>query len=390
MKKLKNKYFAINILIELLMFLLCCSLLFQKQNLIVHADFESEVNHKSSILVEYDTGKVLIDKNAHEKLPIASVTKLMTVLLTLEEIDAGNIKLTDKIYVSENASGMGGSQIFLDANSEYEIGELLKSVIVCSANDSSVALAEHISGSEKNFVNLMNERACELNLSNTHYSNCTGLPTNDGYSSAYDQAIVLKHVLEHDIYHNYSSIWMEDFLHPSGRTTQMTNTNKLSRFYDGCIGGKTGSTNQAKFCLAVGAERNGNKFISVVLGAENSKDRFKLASDLLNHGFANFESKIIFSDKDLSDKTIKIKNSKNVIDLKAEREYSVISKKNEEVNFTLNFHLPNQIKKVKENDVVGTVEIIVDGVVVDTINILSCNTYCEPTIWDNFKEIINT
>jgi len=386
MSKTKNN--VLKLVSFLIIVAILSSLCFSTNLINVNATFDTNLKHKSSVLVDYATGKVLVDNNSHEKLPIASVTKLMTILLTLEEIDSGNLNTTDKIVVSENASGMGGSQIFLDTNSEYEIGELLKSVIVCSANDSSVALAEHIAGSEKNFVRLMNEKANTLGLNDTNYSNCTGLPTNDGYSSAHDQAIVLKHVLQFDLYHDYSSIWMEDFLHPSGRTTQMTNTNKLSRFYEGCIGGKTGSTNQAKYCLAVGAERNNTKFIAVVLGAENSKDRFKLASDLLNHGFANFESKTIFGNNDLKDKTIKIKNSNNVITLKAEKEYSVITNKNEEINYSLCFHLPNQIKHVKENDIVGNVEIIVDGVVVDTINILSCNTYIEPSIWDNFKEII--
>ena len=198
----------------------------------------------------------------------------------------------------------------------------------------------------------------------------------------------MKEVLSHDLYHTYSSIWMEDFAHPSGRITQMTNTNKLSRFYEGCIGGKTGSTNQAKYCLAVGAERNNAKFIAVVLGAENSKDRFKIASDLLNYGFENFESKIIFSDNDLINKSIKIKNSDKLITLKAEKDYSIVCNKNETPNYQLNFHLPNQLKKININDIVGNVEIIVDGVVVEKINILSCESYSEPTIWDNFKEII--
>ena len=387
---MKTKKLIKQFSIAVVALLLIAIFLITKNLVDVRANFETDVNHKSSILVEYNTGKVLVDNNAHEKLPIASVTKLMTILLTIEEIENGNINLSDKIVVSDNASGMGGSQIFLDANSEYEISQLLKSVIVSSANDSSVALAEHIAGSEQNFVKMMNEKANELNLKNTNYSNCTGLPTNDGYSSAYDQAIVLKQVLSFDLYHEYSSIWMEDFTHPSGRITQMTNTNKLSRFYEGCIGGKTGSTNQAKYCLAVGAQKNDTKFIAVVLGAENSKERFKLASDLLNHGFANFESKTIFSAKDLTDKTIKIKGNKNVVNLKAEREYSVITNKKEEVNFSLNFHLPNQLTKVKENEIVGTVEVVVDGIVVDTINILSCSTFAEPSIWDNFKEIINS
>ena len=288
---MKNKIIFKSIIIGIISCLLTAVLFATNTTLIAEATFEPNIKHKSSVLIEYNTGKVLVDNNANEKLPIASVTKLMTVLLTLEEIENNKINLTDKIIVSENASGMGGSQIFLDANCEYEIGQLLKSVIVCSANDSSVALAEHIAGSEQNFIKLMNEKASSLGLINTHYSNCTGLPSSDGYSSAYDQSIILKQVLSYDLYHEYSSIWMEDFTHPSGRTTQMTNTNKLSRFYEGCIGGKTGSTNQAKYCLAVGAERNNTKFIAVVLGAENSKDRFKLASDLLSYGFNNFESK---------------------------------------------------------------------------------------------------
>jgi len=378
-----------NISFSILILLLVAILLVPKNNIIVKANFETDVKHKSSVLIEYNTGKILVDNNSYEQVPIASVTKLMTVLLTLEEIQNGNISLDDKIVVSENASGMGGSQIFLDANQEYEISQLLKSVIVASANDSSVALAEHIAGNEQNFVKRMNEKTQELNLKNTNYSNCTGLPSNDGYSCAYDQAIVLKQVLSHDLYHDYSSIWMEDFVHPSGRTTQMTNTNKLSRFYEGCIGGKTGSTNQAKYCLAVGAERNNTKLISVVLGADNSKERFKLASDMLNFGFANFETRTIFSNSDLQNKTIKIKGSDNAVQLKAEREFSLISNKNEDVNYSLNFHLPNQLKSVKENEVVGTVEIVVDGIVVDTINILSNSTFIEPSVWEYFKEIIS-
>ena len=388
MIKIINKLSLKTFCLSLTILFLIALMLLTKQSYIVHASFETDVDHKSSVLVEYNTGKILVDNNSHEKLPIASVTKLMTTLLTLEEIENGNLNILDKIVVSENASGMGGSQIFLDANCEYEIGQLLKSVIVCSANDSSVALAEHIAGSEQNFVKLMNEKANMLGMSNTHYANCTGLPTSEGYSTAYDQAIALKQVLSYDLYHEYSSIWMEDFVHPSGRTTQMTNTNKLSRFYEGCIGGKTGSTNQAKYCLAVGAERNNTKFISVVLGADNSKDRFRLASELLNYGFANFESKTILSNQDLVNKIVKIKNSDKTLSLKVEKDYSIICNKNETPNYQLNFHLPNQIRKVTIDEVVGNVEIVVDGVVVETINILSCENYSEPTIWDNFKEII--
>ena len=379
-----TKYFLIFAFIAILFVFLSIS-----NNIKVYATSNLNTeNCKSAVLIENNSKKVLFDKNAHSRHPIASVTKLMTILLTLEEIDAGNISLTDKVLVSQNANGMGGSQIFLDANVEYELGELLKSVIVASANDSSVALAEHIAGSENNFVRLMNEKASELGLKNTFYSNCTGLPTTDAYSSAYDQAIVLSNVLKFDTYHTYSSIWLEDFSHPSGRTTQMTNTNKLSKFYSGCIGGKTGSTNQAKYCLAVGAKRNNMNLISVVLGSENSKERFRISSELLDYGFENFVSKTIFDNTMIKDKTIRIKGMDRVAHLKAEREFNYVYPKNETINYSLNYNLPNMLLKVKENQVVGNVEIIIDGKVVDSINLLSTETFNEATIWDYFKDII--
>lgn len=354
---------------------------------VVYSAFDKDLNCKSAILMDKNSGKILYDYNSNNQVPIASVTKLMTILLTLEQVENGKLNLEDKITVSENASGMGGSQIFLDANAEYSIGNLLKSVIVASANDSSVALAEHIAGSESNFVRLMNEKAHELGMTNTYYSNCTGLPTPDGLSTAHDQALVLAEVLDYDTYHNYSSIWLEDFVHPNGRTTQMTNTNKLSRFYSGCIGGKTGSTNQAKYCLAVGARRGDTELISVVLGAENSKDRFKMASDLLNYGFDNFVSTTLFDETNLENMNIKIKGKNRSAKLKADKTFSLTHLKNEQPNYSLNYNLPNMLTKVKENQVVGNVEIIVDGVVVEKIDIMSAETVDELTVWDYIKEI---
>ncbi len=343
---------------------------------------------RSSVLIERNSGKVLCEKDAHQKLPIASVTKLMTVLLVLEDIDAGNIGLTDKVMVSENANGMGGSQIFLDANEEYVLEDLLKSVIVASANDSSVALAEYVAGSENNFVKNMNTRAYELGMADTHYANATGLPAVDGYSSAYDQAILLSKVLNYDLFKQFSAIWNEDFVHPSGRTTQMTNTNKLSRFYSGCLGGKTGSTNEAKCCLAVGAERNNMQLVSVVLGADTSKLRFSIASDLLNYGFANYESKTIFSAQDVENKTIAIKGGNRSTHIKPEKEYTLVTEKDKDVNFALNYNLPSNLISVEAGQVVGNVEIVIDGVAVETINLLATETHEEASLWDYFKEIL--
>lgn len=385
---MKNKIIKFNVLIVLAV-TICFALLSFSTQISVMADSEMCANCKSAVLIEANSKNVLFDKSAHSRHPIASVTKLMTILITLEQIETNNISLNDNVFVSENANGMGGSQIFLDANTNYNLGELLKSVVVASANDSSVALAEHIAGSETNFVRLMNEKANELGLTDTFYSNCTGLPTCDAYSSAYDQAIVLSKVLNYDIYHKYSSIWMEDFVHPSKRTTQMTNTNKLTKFYSGCVGGKTGSTNQAKYCLAVGAKRNDMQIISVVLGAENSKERFKISSNLLDYGFNNFVSKTIFSSDNLKDKTVAIKGMDRRINLIAERDFTLVCNKNSEPNYSLNFNLPNMLTKASKNQIVGNVEIIIDGKVVDTINILSSSTANEATFWDYFKEVIH-
>ena len=384
----KSKHIFLKITLSFLGLFIFCTFLFSNHTIIANASFSTDASYKSAILIEKNSKNILFEQSSHEKLPIASVTKLMTILLTLEKIEDGTINLDDKVTVSENASGMGGSQIFLDSNNEYILGELLKSVIVASANDSSVALAEYIAGSENNFVRLMNERAKELNMNDTNYANCTGLPSAEGYSSAYDQALVLREVLDYDTYHVYSSIWFEDFQHPSGRITQMANTNKLSKYYEGCIGGKTGSTNQAKYCLAVCAERNNMSLILVVLGAETSKERFKCASDLLNYGFENVESKTLFSNKDLEGKTIKIKGLDRFTRLRAEHDYTLVSKIGEEVNYSLNYNLPNMLTSVKQNEVVGNVEIVVNGIVVDKINILAIDSHREANVWDYFKEII--
>lgn len=349
---------------------------------------KQEATCRSSVLIEKSTHKVLKENNSHTKYPIASVTKLMTVLITLENVEDNNISLDDMVTVSKNASGMGGSQIFLDADTDYKLGDLLKSVIVCSANDSSVALAEYIAGSENNFVRTMNEKAQALEMHDTNYVNCTGLPAPQGYSSAYDQAILLSHVLDYDVYHQYSSIWNEEFTHPSGRTTQMTNTNKLSRFYDGCIGGKTGSTNEAKYCLSVGARRGDMELISCVLGADSSQNRFKIASDLLNYGFDNFESKTIFSNKDLANKTIVIKGKNKVCTISAAEDFNLVSTKGEQPNYSLNFNLPSQLKSCKQGEVVGNVEIVIDGKVEKTINITANETIGEASIFDYIKDIV--
>ena len=243
----------------------------------------------SCILTEAGTGRVIFEKNADERRPVASVTKIMTILLTLEAIDEGRVDADDSVLVSPRASGMGGSQVFLDANRSYRLSDLLKSVIVASANDAAVALAEHLCGAEEAFVRRMNERAAELGLANTHYVNCTGLPAEGHYTTARDVARLSAQLDRHPLYYTFSTIWMDELRHSSGRVTQLTNTNRLVRFYPGCDGYKTGSTNEARYCMSATAKKDGMRLIAVVLGAQAGQTRFDEARAMLEYGFSNYQ-----------------------------------------------------------------------------------------------------
>lgn len=243
----------------------------------------------SAILCEASTGRVIFEKNADERRPVASVNKVMTILLTLEAIDDGRVTVNDRVTVSPRAASMGGSQAFLDAGSTYKLGELLKSVIIASANDSAVALAEYLCGAEEAFVRRMNERAQELGLENTHYVNCTGLPAQGHYTTARDVAKLSAHLDEHPLYYQYSTIWMDEILHRGGRVTELTNTNRLIRFYPGCDGYKTGSTNEAKYCISATAKKDGMRLIAVLLGTPAGQTRFDEARAMLEYGFAGYQ-----------------------------------------------------------------------------------------------------
>ena len=220
----------------------------------------------SAILCEASTGRVVFEKNADERRPVASVNKVMTILLTLEALDEGRVSAQDQVTVSPRAASMGGSQAFLDAGERYPLGELLKTVIVASANDSAVAIAEHLAGAEEAFVKLMNARADELGLQNTHYVNCTGLPAPDHYTTARDVAKLSAQLDLHPLYYRYSTIWMDEIRHRGGRVTALTNTNRLVRFYPGCDGYKTGSTNEARYCISATAKKDGMRLIAVEKG----------------------------------------------------------------------------------------------------------------------------
>ena len=247
------------------------------------------ITSPSVILMDAATGQTIFEKNADERRPVASVTKVMTILLTLEAVEEGRIALDDAVSVSPYASSMGGSQVFLDAGKRYPVRDLLKSVIVASANDAAVALAEHMDGTHEAFVNRMNTRAQELGLANTHYVNCTGLPAQGHYTTANDVARLSRHLDDHPQYYTFSTIWMDEITHPGGRKTQLTNTNRLVRFYPGCDGYKTGSTNEARYCISATAEKNGLRLIAVVLGADAGQTRFDEARSMLDYGFSAYQ-----------------------------------------------------------------------------------------------------
>ena len=252
-----------------------------------------KVNARSGLLMDYDTGTVVFEQNSKDRMPIASMVKIMTLLITFEEMENGNHTLDTDIVASENATSMGGSQAFLDTGSTYKLGELIKSIVVGSANDSCVAVAEHISGDVTSFVARMNEKAASLNMENTNFVNCTGLPAPNQYCCAHDVGIMTRAMLSHPEFYDFSTVWMFDFKHPSGRVTQLSNTNKLIRAYEGCDGGKTGFTNEAMYCLSATAKRGTTRLISVVMGAETSKIRNGENAKLFNYGFANYETRRI-------------------------------------------------------------------------------------------------
>lgn len=261
----------------------------QADELPMKAEASITLTSPSAILCEASTGQVIFEKNADERRPVASVNKVMTILLTLEAVDEGRVSLEDQVTVSPRAASMGGSQAFLDAGERYKLSELLKTVIVASANDSAVALAEHLAGTEESFVQLMNTRAEELGLTNTHYANCTGLPAQEHYTTARDVAKLSAQLDLHPIYYRYSTIWMDEIKHRGGRVTSLTNTNRLIRFYPGCDGYKTGSTNEARYCVSATAKKEGMRLIAVVLGTPAGQTRFDEARAMLEYGFANVQ-----------------------------------------------------------------------------------------------------
>ena len=344
----------------------------QRVPLETEAPFELEA--ASVLLMDAGTGTVILEKNADEKRPVASVTKLMTILLVLEALDEGKITLEQEVTVSKAAAGMGGSQALLDAGGIYPLSELLKSLIIASANDSAVALAELLMGSEENFAAAMNRRAQELGLNDTHYVNASGLPAEGQYTTARDVAELSREVLKHPTYFEYSGIWMDEIVHKGGRVTQLVNTNRLIRFYEGADGVKTGSTNEAKYCVSATAKRGDERFLAVVLGAPTGAKRFDLAGKLLNYAFENYYTKTFLVKGQVIDKQIPVSGAlSRSISASALCDLSVLVKRGEEKNWTMEFNLPKCVRAPqRKGEVIGQAIALRCGEKVTDVPIVLC------------------
>lgn len=316
---------------------------------------------KAALILDADTGTVVFEKNETDRLPIASMVKIMTLSLAFDEIEKREISFDTVVTASENAAAMGGSQAFLDANADYRLDELLKSIVVASANDSCVAVAEFLYGSVDAFVNAMNEKASALGLENTVFVNCTGLPKPGQYSCAKDVAAMFKELIRHQKFFEYAGVWMYDFAHPGGRVTELTNTNKLIRYYDGCDGGKTGYTDEARSCITVTAKRGNTRLICVTIGAENSKTRNKEVSEMLNYGFSNYKTVYAVKAGELVGE-YDVENGKtDKVTVEIGADVKVFTKLGEGGEITTQTNIGSIKAPVKAGDTVGEIEVFVGG-----------------------------
>ena len=342
---------------------------FMMQSVVVFAEGNTDLglNAKSAILMEESTGNILYESNPDERLPIASVTKVMTMLLIMEAVDSGKISLDDMVTVSENAMSYGGSTMFLETGEQLTVNDMLKGIAVASANDGCVAMAEHLAGSESAFVDMMNEKAKELGMENTHFMNTNGLDEDDHYSSARDVAIMSRELMKHETIFNYTSIWMDTL---RGGKFQLANTNKLIRFYDGANGLKTGSTSKALCCLSAAAKRNDMQLIAVVLGAPTSAERFASAKSLLDYGFANYAVNTQITAGDEVQKIAVEKGVDKEVGVVAGDSCSTLVKKGQEDNITKEIKIDETITApIEAGQKIGTMTISRDGEVIADIDL---------------------
>lgn len=347
-------------------------LLLFTQNIVYGEQLNFADEAKSAILLERDTGEILYSKNAHEKLPPASMTKVMTMLLIMEAIDKGELSLDEMIRVSERASSMGGSQVFLETGEEMSVKDLLKGIAIASGNDASVALAERIAGSEEAFVKMMNDKAKQLNLKNTHFVNSSGLPAKDHYSTAYDTAIISKELLKYEAITEYTSIY-EDYLR-KGEENEfwLVNTNKLVRFYPGVDGLKTGYTSEAKYCLAATAKKNDMRVIAVVMGADTAKKRNAIISNMFDYAFNHYETEKLYEKGEKVAEMRHLQSEQLTNNIVTSEPISTIRKKGDEKKeVSKHIYIDDELTlPIKQGEKVGTLTVKQNGEIVSEIPLI--------------------
>ena len=344
--------------------ILCCVLVIMSllgttaQALEPLKDGDIQITAPSAILMEKETGEILYEKNAHERIPPASVTKVMTMLLIMEDMETGKLKAEDIVTASSRAASFGGSCVYLEEGEKMSVHEMLKCIAVVSANDCAVAMVEHLCGTEQLFVDRMNQRAGELGLEDTHFTSCTGLFEDENhYTSAYDVAVMSRELLKHPRIKDYSSIWMDSIRNGE---FELSNTNKLVYWYQGCTGLKTGYTSAAMYCLSATAERDGVEYIAVVMHAMTSDDRNADATALLNYGYANYTLCSLSTEAPLPSVPVELGEKSQLSLSYSGGEYALVPKNTAKAEYSL--ELPDSVSApVRAGDVIGSLTVSAGG-----------------------------
>ena len=346
-----------------------------------------QVNAASAILMEKETGAILCEENAHEKLEPASVTKVMTLLLIMEALDSGRITREDLVSTSAYAASMGGSQVYLEEGEQLSVHEMLKCIAVSSANDAAVAMAEHLAGSEAAFVEKMNARAAELGMADTHFSNCTGLPIADHYTSAHDIALMSRQlVLYHPDIRTYTTIWMDSIRNGA---FGLSNTNRLIRFYNGATGLKTGFTDSALYCLSATAERSGMELIAVVMKSPTSDDRFQATKTLLDYGFANYTLTTVHPDQALPPVDVLL-GAADQVQPQLERDCRLLLSRDSASQITTEITLAADVEApVEQGQRLGEMAVFVDGTLRDTVPIVAAQSVDRLSLPGIFSQLLH-
>ncbi|MDR2655213.1 MAG: D-alanyl-D-alanine carboxypeptidase [Oscillospiraceae bacterium] len=347
-----------------------------------------EIPARASLLMEANGGKILYESNSHEKMPPASITKIMTMLLAMEALDAGKISLDDMATCSEHANSIGGKQIWLEVGEQMSVRDLLKAVSIASANDASVMLGEYIAGSEAAFVDMMNKRAAELGMKDSAFTNASGLDDDGQFSSACDIAIMSRELLRHPLIKDYSTIWMDTL---RGGETSLVNTNRLVRFYEGATGLKTGTTANAGKCLSASAERGGLELIAVVLGSSTSDERFNSAKRLLDYGFANWElSEFPPLGEELSPVPV-LKGVEPEVSVELSESAPIVIQKGRKDDIERKVELAESLEApVEKGQVIGKVSLCLDGAEVASYPLKAASAIAKMNFFKAFAKLVAT